>query len=71
MPVDLVRGSVGTNSVPIGLHKQPYARDHTSHSPTFNGESDDNHKEEGESFIGESDDNHKEEGESQGDNRKT
>jgi hypothetical protein len=64
MPVDLVRGSVGTNSVqvvpinevvasltstPIGLRKQPYARDHTSNSPTFNGESDDNHKEEGES----------------------
>jgi len=77
MPVDLVRESVGTNSVqvvpinevvasltstPIGMRKQPYARDHTSHSPTFNGESDDNHKEDGESFNGESDDNHKEEG---------
>jgi hypothetical protein len=64
MPVDLVHGSVGTNSVqvvpinevvasltskPIGLPTQPYARACTSYSPTFNGESDDNHEEERES----------------------
>jgi len=64
MPVDLVRGSVGTNSIqvipinevvasltstPIGLHTQPYARARTSYSPTFSGENDDNHKEEWES----------------------
>jgi hypothetical protein len=64
MPVDLVRGSVGTNSVqvvpinevvasltstPIGLRTQPYARARTSYSPTFNGESGDNHEEKRES----------------------
>jgi hypothetical protein len=62
--VDLVRGSVGTNSVqvvpinevvasltstPIGLRTQPYARARTSYSPTFNGESGDNHEEKRES----------------------